>query len=72
MGWRLGYHGFAPHRARLDPTMYGHSGFGGSAAWADPGHGLAAAFTCDRSTRIPDDRVRRLIAAMRQDTGGAS
>jgi CubicO group peptidase (beta-lactamase class C family) len=62
MGWRLGYHGFAPHS-----VVYGHSGFGGSAAWADPEHDLAAAFTTDRSTRIPDDRVRKLIGALRKD-----
>ncbi|MCU1587112.1 MAG: putative penicillin-binding protein, partial [Frankiales bacterium] len=67
MMWRLGYHGMRPHKGKHLPGAFGHFGFGGSAAWADPEHGLAAAFVTDRSTSLLDTRVPRLIRAMLDD-----
>jgi CubicO group peptidase (beta-lactamase class C family) len=40
--WRLGYHSAFTTRGRLD-TAFGHFGFGGSGAWADPSRELAVA-----------------------------
>ncbi|MCU1600169.1 MAG: esterase [Frankiales bacterium] len=67
MMWRLGYHGMRQHKGGLVPEAFGHFGFGGSAAWADPVRGLGVAFLTDRSTRLPDPRVPRLIAALAHD-----
>ena len=67
MMWRLGYHGMRLHKGPHLPGAFGHVGFGGSAAWADPEHGLAAAFTTDRSTQLLDTRVPRLLAALQHD-----
>jgi CubicO group peptidase (beta-lactamase class C family) len=67
MMWRLGYHGMRPHQGPHLPGAFGHFGFGGSAAWADPERGLAVAFVTDRSTKLLDKRVPRLISALQQD-----
>ena len=42
MNWRLGYHGAFTSRGMLD-SAFGHFGFGGSGAWADPERSLAVA-----------------------------
>ncbi|MBV9353009.1 MAG: beta-lactamase family protein [Mycobacterium sp.] len=64
MQWRLGYHR-APIIARQLPRAYGHFGFGGSGAWADPEHDLALAMVCNRGTGTPigDLRILRLSQA---------
>lgn len=67
MMWRLGYHGMRARKTGFVPGAFGHLGFGGSAAWADPQHELAAAYTCDRSTQLADQRVPRIIQALHQD-----
>ena len=64
MRWRLGYHqGFVADAPQ--PRMaFGHFGFGGSGAWADPETGLAMAFTTNRlgsiTTPVADARLARL------------
>jgi CubicO group peptidase (beta-lactamase class C family) len=67
MDWRLGYHGMRARRSGLVPGAFGHAGFGGSAAWADPSRGLAVAFTCDTSRSLPDRRVPTIFAALIAD-----
>ena len=42
MKWRLGYHLAATTRGII-PNGFGHFGFGGSGAWADPDNDLAVA-----------------------------
>jgi CubicO group peptidase (beta-lactamase class C family) len=62
--WRLGYHGVfttrgAPRRA------FGHFGFGGSGAWADPSRNLAVALIVNAGMGTPlgDLRIARVGAA---------
>lgn len=64
MQWRLGYHRLPIISKRL-PRGYGHFGFGGSGAFADPGHDLALAMVCNRGqgTPVGDLRILRLSQA---------
>ncbi len=64
MRWRLGYHMAATLKGVL-PRGYGHFGFGGSGAWADPDSQLAVAFVCNRVAGSPfgDQRFLRLGTA---------
>jgi len=61
MQWRLGYHR-PPMLDKQLPHAYGHFGFGGSGAFADPEHDLALAMVCNRGqgTPIGDLRILRL------------
>jgi CubicO group peptidase (beta-lactamase class C family) len=64
MRWRLGYHVAATTRGVL-PNGFGHFGFGGSGAWADPDLDLAVAMVCSRVAGTPfaDSRLLRVGAA---------
>ncbi|MEI2706380.1 MAG: serine hydrolase domain-containing protein [Ilumatobacteraceae bacterium] len=64
MQWRLGYHRI-PRACNRLPQIYGHLGFGGSGAWADPEHDLSLAMVCNRGggTPIGDLRIMRLTSA---------
>ena len=64
MRWRLGYHVAATTRGVL-PNGFGHFGFGGSGAWADPDRDLAVAMVCSRVAGTPfaDTRMLRVGAA---------
>jgi CubicO group peptidase (beta-lactamase class C family) len=64
MQWRLGYHRL-PIINKQFPRGYGHFGFGGSGAFADPEHDLALAMVCNRGrgTPIGDLRILRLSQA---------
>jgi len=64
MRWRLGYHGVfttigSPRNA------FGHFGFGGSGAWADPSRELAVGFIVNSGLGTPfgDLRIARISAA---------
>jgi CubicO group peptidase (beta-lactamase class C family) len=61
MRWRLGYHLAATTRGII-PRGFGHFGFGGSGAWADPDNDLAVAFVCNRVAGTPfgDTRFLRI------------
>jgi CubicO group peptidase (beta-lactamase class C family) len=66
MRWRLGYHqAFTAGRPAW--KAFGHYGYGGSGAWADPETGLSLAFVTNRlgsvTTPIGDIRLPRLTAA---------
>jgi CubicO group peptidase (beta-lactamase class C family) len=68
MRWRLGYHqAFMASRAPAWKA-FGHYGFGGSGAWADPETQLAVAFVTNRmgsaTTPVADIRMVRLSGAV--------
>jgi CubicO group peptidase (beta-lactamase class C family) len=62
--WRLGYHGVLTTNG-IPPRAFGHFGFGGSGAWADPAHDLAVALTVNSGMGTPfgDFRIARVSAA---------
>ena len=64
MRWRLGYH-LAPTTAGILPKGFGHFGFGGSGAWADPDSGVAMAMVLNRVGGSPfgDTQMLRLGGA---------
>lgn len=64
MRWRLGYHVAATTRG-VRPHGFGHFGFGGSGAWADPDLDLSVAMVCNRVAGTPfaDTRLLRVGAA---------
>ena len=64
MRWRLGYH-LAATTAGVPPQGFGHFGFGGSGAWADPATGLAVAMVLNQvgSGAPSDTRLLRVGAA---------
>jgi CubicO group peptidase (beta-lactamase class C family) len=61
MRWRLGYHGIATTRG-FPKRAFGHFGFGGSGAWADPRRDLAIGLivNCGMGTPFGDTRIPRL------------
>jgi CubicO group peptidase (beta-lactamase class C family) len=64
MRWRLGYHGIATSRG-FSPTAFGHFGFGGSGAWADPSRRLSVAMVVNSGMGTPfgDLRIVRMGGA---------
>jgi CubicO group peptidase (beta-lactamase class C family) len=64
MHWRLGYHSAFTAGGRL-ATGFGHFGYGGSGAWADPHHELALAMVNNRVGGGPfgDWRIAELGSA---------
>jgi CubicO group peptidase (beta-lactamase class C family) len=64
MRWRLGYHGVATSRG-FPRHGFGHFGFGGSGAWADPSRELAVALivNCGMGTPFGDTRTARISGA---------
>jgi CubicO group peptidase (beta-lactamase class C family) len=64
MGWRLGYHGVYTTRG-IPRNGFGHFGFGGSGAWADPSRDLAVALIVNSGLGTPfgDLRIARISAA---------
>lgn len=65
MRWRLGYHQPFVLRRRRPRQAFGHFGFGGSGAWADPARNLSVALTVNAGTGTPwgDMRILRMGAA---------
>ncbi len=64
MDWRLGYHRVFTTRGALS-AAFGHFGFGGSGAWADPTRDLSLAMVCSRGSGTPigDLRIMELGTA---------
>ncbi|MEH6588675.1 MAG: serine hydrolase domain-containing protein [Halioglobus sp.] len=67
MRWRLGYHGVATTQG-LPKKAFGHFGFGGSGAWADPELDLAVALIVNSGMGSPfgDTRTVRISGAALQ------
>jgi CubicO group peptidase (beta-lactamase class C family) len=64
MRWRLGYHGIPTTRGFLS-RAFGHFGFGGSGAWAEPNRRLAVALIVNTGMGTPfgDLRIVRISSA---------
>ncbi|MCC6850080.1 MAG: beta-lactamase family protein [Deltaproteobacteria bacterium] len=64
MRWRLGYHGVLTTRG-VPRQAFGHFGFGGSGAWADPRRDLAVALIVNSGLGTPfgDLRIARIGGA---------
>ncbi|MEZ5504170.1 MAG: serine hydrolase domain-containing protein [Halioglobus sp.] len=64
MRWRLGYHGVATTRG-FPRSAFGHFGFGGSGAWADPRRRLSVALIVNSGLGSPfgDLRTARIGGA---------
>lgn len=64
MRWRLGYHGVATTRG-IPREAFGHFGFGGSGAWADPTLDLSVAMIVNSGLGSPfgDLRTARMSGA---------
>jgi len=64
MRWRLGYHGIVTTRG-FPQQAFGHFGFGGSGAWADPEQQLAVALIVNSGMGTPfgDTRTARIGGA---------
>jgi CubicO group peptidase (beta-lactamase class C family) len=69
MRWRLGYH-HAFGTGREAPKAFGHYGYGGSGAWADPDLGLSLGFVTNRigsvTTPLGDLNLFRLSREIRR------
>jgi CubicO group peptidase (beta-lactamase class C family) len=67
MRWRLGYHGVLTSRG-IPRRAFGHFGFGGSGAWADPSRRLAVGLIVNSGMGTPfgDLRIVRLGGAVLQ------
>lgn len=65
MRWRLGYHGVAT-TAGVPRRAFGHFGFGGSGAWADPKRNLSVALIVNSGFGTPfgDLRILRIGGAV--------
>ena len=62
MKWRLGYHLVGTLRGAI-PGAFGHFGFGGSGAFADPRRNLSVAMTLNRVAGTPVGDLRMLQIA---------
>jgi CubicO group peptidase (beta-lactamase class C family) len=64
MGWRLGYHRVFSVGARI-PEGFGHFGYGGSGAFADPLRRLSVGLTVNSGVGTPfgDARIARIAGA---------
>ena len=65
MRWRLGFHQPFVWGLKRPPQGFGHFGFGGSGAWADPQRKLAIALTVNGGEGTPwgDSRILKIGAA---------
>jgi CubicO group peptidase (beta-lactamase class C family) len=74
MRWRLGYHHAFAAGGPPGPRAFGHYGYGGSGAWADPDLGLSVGFVTNRlgslSTPLGDLRLMRLNRVVRECARG--
>ncbi len=66
MHWRLGYHRVGSFTGAL-PHAFGHFGWGGSGAWADPSSNVSLAYLVNTGSGTPvgDFRILRLNGLVR-------
>lgn len=57
--WRLGWHRVGTSKGLL-PEAFGHFGFGGSGAWADPSRNLSMAMIVNGGSAIMDTRILKI------------
>jgi CubicO group peptidase (beta-lactamase class C family) len=69
LNWRLGYHRIGTIN-RLLPEAFGHFGFGGSGAWADPSRELSMALIVNSGSALLDTRILRMGAAVVKSADG--
>jgi len=71
MRWRLGYHQPYVLARRRPRQAFGHFGFGGSGAWADPARNLSVALTVNAGSGTPwgDMRILKVGAAALKSAG---
>ncbi len=71
MNWRLGYHRVFTMWPKT-PHAFGHFGYGGSGAWADPSRELSVAYTVNTGSGTPfaDMRIWRINTAVIQCAEG--
>jgi CubicO group peptidase (beta-lactamase class C family) len=71
MRWRLGYHQPYMLTRRRPRQAFGHFGFGGSGAWADPARNLSVALTVNAGSGTPwgDMRILKVGAAALKSAG---
>ena len=65
MRWRLGYHQPFVWGLKRPQQGFGHFGYGGSGAWADPSRNLSVALTVNAGEGTPwgDSRILKVGAA---------
>ncbi len=63
LNWRLGWHRIGTSRGLL-PEAFGHFGFGGSGAWADPSRELSVAMIVNSGGAPMDTRILKMGAAV--------
>lgn len=71
MRWRLGYHQPFVWSLKRPARGFGHFGYGGSGAWADPDRNLAVALTVNAGEGTPwgDSRILKIGAAALKAAG---
>ena len=71
MHWRLGYHRVFTTWPKT-PYAFGHFGYGGSGAWADPSRQLAVGFIVNTGSGSPfaDLRIWKINTAIIEAVGG--
>mgnify|MGYP005749263187 CR=1 FL=1 len=74
MRWRLGYHQPYVLSRRRPRQAFGHFGYGGSGAWADPARNLSVALTVNAGSGTPwgDMRILKIGAAALRSVGRAA
>lgn len=63
LNWRLGWHRIGTSKGLL-PDAFGHFGFGGSGAWADPSKELAMGMIVNSGSAIMDTRILKMGTAV--------
>ncbi|SHK59646.1 CubicO group peptidase, beta-lactamase class C family [Pseudonocardia thermophila] len=63
--WGTGFMLDSAGRPMLGPRSFGHDGAGGALVFADDAYDLGFAYVPNRMGALPDERSRRLVAALR-------
>ncbi|MFF5261769.1 serine hydrolase domain-containing protein [Actinomadura viridis] len=66
LSWGMGFELDSPTHRLLTPASFGHAGFGGQLAFADPHHGVGFAFLTNLFPLGADTRADRLVGVLRK------